>query len=318
MISAAVIHHLPCTDATTHVGFFDNSLPPVLTIQDGDTVDFEIGTLLGNRIRPGMTRADMDALRRELRIGPGLGGHTMTGPVTINGARAGDVLEVRIGPLALGDFGHNTIPAGETGRGFLPEDFPEGRVTYFEYGSSREELQFAPGICVPLRPFLGVMGVAPRASGRLSSTPPDEFGGNMDNKELITGTIVYFPVWVDGALFSTGDAHAVQGNGEVTGTAVETSLRSACLEFHLRTDMRLARPMAETPTHWISMGFDPDLDVAAKTALRDMIAFLGSRWGLSAADAYSLCSLAVDLEITQVVDGNRGVHAMLPKTIFRA
>jgi acetamidase/formamidase len=299
-----------------HVGFFDNSLPPVLTIDPGDTVVFEIGTLLGNRIMPGMSRDDLNALREQLRIPHGLATHTMTGPVAIRGAAVGDVLEVRIGQMALGDFGHNSIPDGNTGRGFLPEDFPRGRVKYFQYSEPRDAIDFAPGIRVPLRPFLGVGGVAPPAPGRLSSTQPREFGGNMDNKELVTGTTAYFPVWVEGALFSTGDAHAVQGNGEVTGTAVETSMRSASLEFHLRQDMRLQRPMAETPTHWITMAFDPDLDEAGKTALRDMICFLGSRWNLTPDDAYSLCSLAVDLEVTQVVDGNRGIHAMLPKSIF--
>ena len=299
-----------------HVGFFDNSLRPVLTIDSGDTVVFEVGTLLGNRIKPGMTRDDLDALRRELPIPPGLATHTMTGPVAVRQAVAGDVLEVRVGQLMLGDFGHNTIPAGKTGRGFLPEDFEHGRVTYFRYPEGHDSIEFAPGIQVPLRPFLGVMGVAPRVPGRWSSTEPRDFGGNMDNKELVSGTTVYFPVWVDGALFSTGDAHAVQGNGEVTGTALETSMRSASLEFHVRKDMRLQRPMAETASHWITMAFDPDLDEAAKTALRDMIAFIGDRWSLSHDDAYSLSSLAVDLEVTQVVDGNRGVHAMLPKSIF--
>jgi len=310
------IHHLPCTDETTHVGFFDNSLLPVLSIDSGDTVVFEIGTLLGNRIMPGMSRDDLDALRHQIGIPAGLASHTMTGPVAVRGAMAGDVLEVRIGEMVLGDFGHNSIPAGKSGRGFLPEDFANGRVKYFQYPEGHDSIEFAPGIQVPLRPFLGVMGVAPPTPGRLSSTEPREFGGNMDNKELVTGTIVYFPVWVDGALFSTGDAHAVQGNGEVTGTAMETSMRSASLEFHLRKDMHLRRPMAETPPHWITMAFDPDLDEAAKTALRDMINFISERWKLTREDAYSLSSLAVDLEVTQVVDGNRGIHAMLPKGIF--
>src|SRR5262249_47246669 len=160
---------------------------------------------------------------------PGMASHTMTGPVAIRQAEPGDVLEVRIHRLALGDFGHNSIPDGHTGRGFLPEDFAEGRTTYFTYPEARDAVEFAPRIRVPLGPFLGVMGVAPPVPGRLSSLEPREFGGNMDNKELVEGTIAYFPVWVPGALFSAGDAHAVQGNGEVSGTAIETSMRSAVL-----------------------------------------------------------------------------------------
>jgi acetamidase/formamidase len=316
MMSFVATHRLECTDATTHVGFFDNSLPAVLTIDSGDTVDFEVGTVFGNRIKPGMSRQEMNAIRAEIGIPHGMASHTMTGPVAVRQAEVGDVLEVRIHKLVLGDFGLNSIPDGSTGAGFLPEDFVQGRVTYFIYPEQRDAIDFAPGIRVPLRPFLGVMGVAPPAPGMLSSMEPREFGGNMDNKELVEGTIAYFPVWVKDALFSTGDAHATQGNGEVSGTAMETSMRSAALEFHVRKDMHLARPMAETPTHWITMAFDPDLDVAAKTALRDMICFLGTRWGLCPHDAYSLSSLAVDLEVTQVVDGNRGIHAMLPKSLF--
>ncbi|MFI5267189.1 MAG: acetamidase/formamidase family protein [Chloroflexota bacterium] len=309
-------HSLPCKDETTHVGFFDNSLAPILTIDSGDTVVFEIGTLMANRVEEGMTIDDLRRLRDSLNIPTGMAVHTMTGPVAVRGAKVGQVLEARVNGLELGPFGYNVTYPGSMCRGFLPEDFPNGHLKWFHYPPSKDRVEFAPGITIPLKPFLGIMGVAPLEPGLVSSGPPNSFGGNMDNKELVAGTTIYFPIWNDGALFSPGDAHAVQGNGEVTVTAIETSFRSASLTFRVRDDMRLERPMAETPTHWITMGFDPDLDVAAKTALRDMIAFLCTRWKLSREDAYSLSSLAVDLEITQVVDGNRGVHAMLAKGLF--
>jgi acetamidase/formamidase len=311
-----MIHHLPCTDSTTHVGFFDNSLSPVLTIDSGSTVVLETGTHMANRIQPDMSLEQMAALRDTLNIPAGMSVHTMTGPVEVRGARPGDVLEVRIKDLVLGDFGYNVFYDGTAGRGFLPEDFPRGQVKYFRYPEQKDAVEFATGITIPLRPFLGIMGVAPREAGRVSSTPPGNFGGNIDCKELTAGSTLYLPVWFPGALFSAGDAHAVQGNGEVTVSAIETSMESAVLEFHLRRDLSLERPMAQTPSHWITMAFDPDLDQAAKTALRDMIGFISRSWKLSAEDAYSLCSLGVDLEITQVVNGNRGVHAMLPKAMF--
>lgn len=307
---------LPCIRETMHVGFFDQSLPPVLTIDSGDEVQFEIGTLYGNRVQDGMTLPDLMRLRDELDLPPELSLHTMTGPVAIRGARAGDTLEIRIKEFQLGDFGYNVAYPGSLCKGLLPEDFPDGHVKWFHFPNGQTATEFGPGIRIPLRPFLGIMGVAPSEPGRISSMPPWTFGGNMDNRSLVAGTTLYLPVWVPGALFSPGDAHAAQGNGEVSVTAIETSMRSARLEFHLRDDLPLERPMAETPTHWMTMGFDPDLDEACKIAIRDMIAFLGRRWGLSQSDAYSLCSVAVDLEVTQVVDGNRGIHALLPKAIF--
>lgn len=309
-------HRLLCTSETMHVGFFDQSLPPVLTIDSGDEVDFEIGTLYGNRVQPDMSLQDLMRLRDELRLPPELSLHTMTGPVAVRGAQPGDTLEIRIRELRLGDFGYNVAYPGSLCKGLLPEDFPDGHVKWFHFPSGQLTTEFAPGINIPLRPFMGIMGVAPREPGRVSSMPPWTFGGNMDNKELVAGTTLYLPVWMPGGLFSPGDAHGVQGNGEVSVTAIETSMRSARLEFHIRQDMPLQRPMAETPTHWLTMGFDPDLDEAAKIALRDMIAFISRRWGLSHQDAYSLCSISADLEVTQVVDGNRGIHVMLPKAIF--
>tara|TARA_B100001971_G_C17846365_1_gene361178 strand:- start:29 stop:547 length:519 start_codon:yes stop_codon:yes gene_type:complete len=169
---------------------------------------------------------------------------------------------------------------------------------------------------LPLSPFFGIMGVAPPAAyGRIPSSTPREFGGNMDNKELVAGTTLYLPVWNEGALFSAGDGHAVQGDGEVCLTAIEASL-SGTFELIVRKDLSLKFPRAESPTHYITMGMNEDLDDAAKQALREMIALLGEVAGLSPEDAYILCSLAADLRVTQLVDGNKGIHAMLDKAVL--
>ncbi|KPK90151.1 MAG: hypothetical protein AMJ94_10180, partial [Deltaproteobacteria bacterium SM23_61] len=179
------------------------------------------------------------------------------------------------------------------------------------------ETTFAPGVVIPLRPFMGVMGVAPKPGEKRPAAVPDYFGGNIDNKELVAGTTLFLPVHVPGALFSTGDAHAVQGDGEVNVTAIETAMEEAVFRFLVRKDMKLERPMAETPAHWITMGFHRDLDEAVKIALRDAIQFISRTKGLTPADAYALSSLAVDLRVTQIVDGNKGIHAMIPKAVFK-
>jgi acetamidase/formamidase len=169
---------------------------------------------------------------------------------------------------------------------------------------------------IPLRPFFGNFGVAPAlALGRLTSTIPREFGGNMDNKELIAGTTVYFPVYNDGALFSIGDGHAVQGDGEVCLTAIETSL-TGTVQLTVRKDLTLTMPRAETETTWITMGMHTDLDEAARQALREMITLITALTGLTRQDAYSLCSLAADLRVTQLVDVNKGIHCILPKSVL--
>jgi acetamidase/formamidase len=173
------------------------------------------------------------------------------------------------------------------------------------------------GLEVPLRPFFGQLAVAPRkAFGRQNSKEPREFGGNLDCKELTVGSTIYLPVWNDGALFSTGDGHAVQGDGEVNGTALETALVGT-FEFHVRKDLGWKLPRAETPTHLITFGLNADLDDAARQALWEMIGWLSTLTGISKDEAYSLSSLAVDLHVTQTVNNIKGVHAMIDKSILR-
>ena len=307
-------HHLPATPKTVRWGYWDGSLPPVLTIRSGDTVT--IDTISGeprDLPDPAQGFTILPEHRQVLDAGyEGPGPHLLTGPIAVEGAKAGDVLEVRIRELKLTqDWGWNLqVPL----LGTLPEDFPALRRMHLPLDRANNLVRMPWGQELALDPFFGNFGVAPPPQwGRLSSKEPRAFGGNMDNKELGVGAVVYFPVFVDGALFSAGDGHALQGDGEVCLTAIETAL-SGTLELVVRKDMKLALPRAEKPDAWITMGFDEDLDDAVKQALRDMIKLIGELSGLSPQDAYTLCSIAADLRVTQTVDGNKGIHCVLAKT----
>jgi acetamidase/formamidase len=197
--------------------------------------------------------------------------------------------------------------------GTLQDDFHEERLMNIPLDLDKNIAKLPWGLDLPLAPFFGVMGVAPPpAWGRIGSIVPRLMGGNIDNKELVAGSTLYLPVFTEGALFSCGDGHGAQGDGEVNVTAIETALEGD-FEFHIRRDISLTTPRAETPTHLITMGLDPDLDQCVVQALRDMIALLGETAGLSREDAYTLCSLAADLRVTQTVNGSKGVHCMIHK-----
>ena len=243
----------------------------------------------------------------------GPGGHLLTGPIAIEGAQPGDVLEVRIREIRLDvPYAYNSMGRN----GFLADVFKQGTTKIIPLDRQRMLARFAPGIDLPLKPFFGSMGVAPpESAGKINSAPPGIHAGNLDNKELVAGTTLYIPVHVPGALFEVGDGHAGMGNGEVDITALETSL-TGVFQFVVRKDMHLKWPRAETPTHYITMGLDPDLTQAARLAALETIDFLESEKKLSREEAYMLTSVAVDLEITQLVDGTKGVHAMIPKSIF--
>ena len=310
-------HKLDPTPKTVTWGYYDATTPPVLRIKSGESV--EIHTLLVSspqRLEAAGVPANQveQALRDIHRELKSEGPHILTGPIYIEDAEPGNVLEVRIRsvrpaiPYAINFFG---------GRGgFIPEDFPTGKEKIVPLDERRGVARFSDQIEIPLRPFFGSMGVAPPpASGRCGSGPPNIHAGNLDNKELVAGTTLFIPIHVKGALFQAGDGHAAQGDGEVDITALETSLVGT-LEFVVRKDMQLKWPRAETPTAYITMGFDRDLTAAAKIAVREMIDFLSTEKKLSREDAYMLSSVAVDLRITQVVDGNMGVHAVLQKSLF--
>jgi acetamidase/formamidase len=317
--SGSQTYHLAATPKTVAWGYYDAAAEPVLHIHSGDTVVFD--TLLTNS-PTGLEKAGLppDQVQQSLRdiykevTNKGPGGHILTGPVYIEGAEPGDTLEVRIQKIDLAiPYAYNGFRAGA---GFLTNDFPYSRIKIIPLDRERMVAKFAPGIEIPLHPFFGSIGEAPpEAYGRLNSAPPWIHAGNMDNKELVAGSTLYLPVHVKGALFEIGDGHAGQGNGEVDITALETSLVGT-IQFVVRKDLRTRYPRAETPTHYITMGFDDDLSEAARIAVRNMIDFLVEEKHLSRDDAYMLTSVAGDVDVTELVDGNKGVHVMLPKAIF--
>ena len=239
----------------------------------------------------------------------------MTGPIYVEGAEPGDVLEVRILEIDL------MMPFGVSGflpdGGTIPDDFPYAGLQYFELDAEAGVAHMGPNITIPLAPFFGSLGVAPPVlKGRVSSGPPGHHVGNLDNKELVPGTTLFLPVHVPGGLLSIGDGHAAQGDGEVSGTAIETSM-SGTFEILLHKDRTLMWPRAETPTHYMSMGLHPDLDEAARLATLEMVNFLVAEKGISREQAYILCSVALDLRVTQLVDGTKGIHGMLAKDLIR-
>jgi acetamidase/formamidase len=312
-------HDLKASPKTIAWGYYDASTKPVLRIKSGDVV--QVHTLITNSpdrlegafLPPREVEQPLRDVFREVKD-KGPGGHILTGPIYVDGAEAGDTLEVRIKKIRLAiPYGYNAFAPK---RGFLPEDFPRSRMKIIRLDEKRMVGHFARGIEIPLRPFFGCMGVAPPPSaGRISSGPPGVHAGNLDNKELVEGTTLFIPVHVRGALFSVGDGHAAQGNGEIDITALETSLHGT-LQFVVRKDLKLRWPRAETPTHYIVMGLDRDLTKAMKIAAREAIAFLTTEKGLTPNDAYMLASMTVDFCVTQVVDGTLGVHGMIPKAIF--
>ena len=310
-------HKLDASPETVHWGYFDAALKPLVTVDSGDTITIStVSGTLGHLPKPetGLTvLPELAAIHQKVQ--PKLGGpHILTGPVAVRGAKAGQVLEVRIKAIELNqDWGYNTIrPLA----GALPDDFKTMRLIHIPLDKQRMIGKLPWGLDLDLKPFFGIMAVAPPAAwGPVNSPPPRRNGGNLDNKELVAGTTLYLPICVDGALFSVGDGHGAQGDGEVCVTAIETGLIGT-FELHVRDDMQLDWPLAETPTHMITMAFDPDLDDCVVIALRDMIKLICARTGLSREDAYTLCSLAADLRVTQVVNGNKGIHVMLAKKLI--
>jgi acetamidase/formamidase len=313
-------HRLEATPATVAYGYYWSEAPPVLRIESGDIID--VDTLLTNTptglakagVPEEQIQASLKAIVNEVtgeRRGPG--GHILTGPVYVEGAEPGDVLEVKILSIELAlDYGYNGCS------GYLPENCETGVPSkIIPLNRKKMTAEFLPGIVIPLKPFYGSIGIAPDpAIGRLSSNPPGRHAGNLDNRELVAGSTLYIPVFARGALFEIGDGHVAQGDGEVDQTAIETSLRGR-LQLTVRKDMKLKWPRAETATDYISMATDPDLVIATKTAIQEMIDFLVSEKKLTRHQAYQLVSIAGNVAITQLVDKpNVGVHVKLPKSIF--
>ncbi len=328
--AAQTTQTLLATPSTVAWGYYWAHAKPVLTVHSGDTVVMQTASTCGPPERLGSEGVKPDEIPAWL--GPlyagvpqsdrGPGGHILTGPIAIAEAQPGDVLEVRVLKINLDtNFACNGFGAG---RGFLPDDFPYGRTRIIPLDRSRMTADFAPGITIPLHPFFGSMGIAPpESAGKWNSAPPWMHGGNMDNKELTAGSTIFYPVNAAGALFEAGDGHAGQGNGEVDITALETFL-TGTFQFILHkgqaSQEHLLWPRAETAKDYIAMGFSPDLKTATEMAVRNMIVFLSEQNPdfphLSRDDAYALISTACDVDITQLVDTNDGVHVMCPKALF--
>lgn len=316
-------HILKATKETVHLGGFSHLLPPALTIKSGDTVEVETYTgyyLYEKAPAEFLTPAFIDICEnlppeRKISGGP----HLLTGPIYIQGAEPGDILEVQLEEIQPSlPVGFNAI---RSGWGALPQEFtqPALRFIPLDLENKITEFPLGSGIKIPLKPFFGIMGVATSESTR-NSIPPGSYGGNIDNRELQAGSRIFLPVFVPGALFSIGDGHSAQGDGEVNVTAIETSMNGKIqLTLHkkIHQNLLLKTPIAETATDIITMGFGETLDAALQQALKNMIDFLVSFAEISPEDAYVLCSLAVNFRITQVVNSpQKGVHGMLPKAIL--
>ena len=314
-VHAQKVHQLPASPSTVAYGFYWSEAKPAIRVRSGDVVEIE--TMLTNTpaglehigVKPEDIPQNLrDIVAQDTGALRGPGGHILTGPIYVEGADSGDVLEVRIQSITLPiAYGYNGCS------GYMRELCQVRGSTLIALNRQKMTAQVAPGIVVPLRPFWGSMGVAPAAAlGRVSSNPPGRHAGNLDNRELVAGTTLYIPVFVKGALLEVGDGHAAQGDGEVDQTAIETNLRGR-IQLVVRKDMKLDWPRGETPTHWITMGTDTSLIVATKTAISQMVKFLQETKGITQTQAYQAASMAADLRITQLVDGNLGVHMMIAK-----
>jgi acetamidase/formamidase len=325
-------HHVPFTPENAIIGHFSPTKKPVLTIKSGETVTIDGGG--GQRWRDGdanawlkennipATTETYPALAETIKVlketprAEGIpSGHLLVGPVYVEDAEPGDTLEVRILSV-VPRIPYGTV-GGSPGRGGLPDLVPVPFNFVVLLDLARNAGVFTDGVEVPLAPFMGVMATCPPDSEGAfrKSGPPGLFGGNLDCKELVAGTTLFLPVFQKGALFYTGDSHAAQGDGEITINAIETA-NTATFKFILHKGKKLAGPRAETPTHYITFGLDPDLDKAMRLASLETIEFLKEKQGYDFQRAYALSSIGVDFRVTQVVDGTLGIHGMIPKKLF--
>lgn len=293
-------------NTSTHTTF-SRAAKPVATVPSGSVVEVFTHEATGGQFELGSGDEELQAVDFS-RV------HTMTGPIYVEGARPGDVLAVELLEFEVADWGWMALLPTF---GQLVDEIAVTSMRTFEIDQANQTVQFADGIVVPLKPFAGIMGVAPASADALDTFPPRANGGNMDNPALTKGTTVYFPVFADGALFSIGDTHAVQGFGEVSGTALEAPMRIVMRLSVVRDGHKMSEPQYETEEYYATTGFAPTLDDAAKKATRYMIDYLMSEHDLSEEDAYLLCSIAGDLLIAETVDlPNMLVVMHMPKSIF--
>lgn len=324
-------HTLPATLENVQWGWLDPKEPPKLTINSGDTVSIETMMHAHDKVRDGITMEEIVALRK---ANPGGGPHSVTGPIYVNGAEPGDVLEIRILRIVPKSFGINfNLPGKEFPTiGALASEMPDGFVKYFKLDPNRKTTEFKPGIELTLAPFPGTFAVgidpndpSPRKGGikddpmaPVSTLRPWKNGSNMDVNELREGSTLFIPVFLKGGLIWTGDSHCLQGNGEVNLTGLECSYREIRIQPIVRKDLKIEWPRAETRTHWVLMGFDEDLNKAMVNATREAVKWLTEQKmvPLSQYEAYALVSMVGDCRVSQVVDIRKGVHCMIPKSIF--
>ena len=315
------VHVVESNNQTVKLGVFDTTAAPILTVESGDTISYtNTWSHFLNQMQPGVP---IDKLAELRKSNPGKGPHSIIGPIAVNGAEPGDVLEVRYKHFRPFPWAAVFNNPGALGTGLLAQDFPQGQIKYLDLDLKNMKTQFAPNINVPLQPFQGTLGLAPPDGyypplnpGVTSSVPPGPHAGNVDLRELSEGSTLFIPVWKKGALIYTGDSHAVQGDGEISLTALETRMEEMRIQVVLHKQKNFAWPIAETSTHWITLGMDKDLNLAMAAAARNAIKFLSSRAHITDLDAYGLCSIACSFRVTQVVDIVRGVHAMIPKSLF--
>jgi acetamidase/formamidase len=307
--TAGKVHLLPATMETTQLGWYDNAQRPVLTINPGDTVVMETMMHFHDRLVPG--GATLDDLAKVRQDNPGRGAHTLTGPIYVEGAEPGDVLKVKINKIVPRSYGVNMNYPGFAGQ--FPKDFPDGRMRFVYLDWDNKVAEFLPGVFIPLRPFPGVLGVARAEPGRYSTVPPGRYGGNMDIRELTVGSTLYVPVLLKGALLWASDAHAAQGNGEVNLTGIETAFR----EFNITVDVVKGRslewPRIETPTHWLTLGYDQDLNKALDILKSETAKFITEQQRVTAVDAQRMMMQGWDCRISEVVDIVKGTFCFNPK-----
>lgn len=318
------VHVVESTPETVRWGIFDANLPNIVEVDSGDVVSLpNTWTHYLNQLQPGVPIQTLVDLRLSR---PGVGPHSIIGPIGVRGAEPGDMIELQYLRIRPYNWGANFHNPGFVGTGALPDIFTDGRVRYFDLNLDRGTSDFGSGITLPLQPFQGTLGVAPPDGflgtppgydpGVISSVPPGPHAGNLDCREAVEGSRVFIPVWKPTAKIFTGDSHALQGDGEVNLTAMETGMQEIRFRVVLHKQVGWQWPFHENESAWIAHGTHPDLNLAFRTALLNAIDFLVYRAGLSRDDAYALCSLAVNFRITQVVNGRKGVYAFIPKSIF--
>ncbi len=300
---------LPATPATTQWGVFNKDQPPVLYINPGDSVSIETETASENQVVPGVSIEEVMKMNNAV---PGRGPHTLTGPIYVKGANPGDILKIHFNKIIPRSYAsNNSLP----GKGLLPEKFPIGQIKYFYLDIDKMQMQFAPGIIVPLHPFPGTIGVARAEKGKFNSIPPGNFGGNMDLPVMTEGTTLYLPVFVKGALIWTGDSHAGQGNGEINLTAIETAFSNLDITIDVIKNKQLQWPLVETPDAWVTVGYDPDLNKALAINFEQSVNLIQSQQKVSHAQAQKIAYSVWNCPISEVVDEVNGTYCIIPKQL---